>query len=27
MIAEKAVQQREKVDLTFRQGAKDCIPT
>jgi len=27
VIAEKAVQQREKVDLTFRQGAKDCIPT
>ncbi|MGG0463620.1 AzlC family ABC transporter permease [Priestia aryabhattai] len=27
MIAEKAVQQREKVDLTFRQGAKDCVPT
>ncbi|MGG0591860.1 AzlC family ABC transporter permease [Priestia megaterium] len=27
MIAEKAVQQREKGDLTFRQGAKDCIPT
>ncbi|MBE2973846.1 AzlC family ABC transporter permease [Priestia megaterium] len=27
MIAEKTVQQREKMDLTFRQGAKDCIPT
>ncbi|MGW5889514.1 AzlC family ABC transporter permease [Priestia megaterium] len=27
MIAEKVVQQREKVDLTFRQGAKDCVPT
>jgi len=27
VIAEKTVQQREKMDLTFRQGAKDCIPT
>lgn len=27
MIAEKAVQQREKGELTFRQGAKDCVPT